>query len=313
MSKLLSLKQWITLDEAATHLSSTLSESVTVADLYRFCLAGHLTLSVNLVNKANVHIGKVMAIRDAGFKMMPGLNLEGSDEKIMLSITEGAIPEFKAWVDLDKSREDWLNQDDPKSKFVCLDGVQISDDRCIQFEKKVTSIEGVWDLSMLGAASLDIEHALQGETGGPAVELVSLEGVFLCKEDGRYAQVLESFAENQYASDELKSKKWNDPRGYYPAGKVPDDAPIVVRPSAISEFIRSVSETAIAERAIDERERASLLRIIRALDVMANLPTRGAATSIETQLQQLGFSKPSEATIRKLIEQARALEPDNPQ
>lgn len=64
---------------------------------------------------------------------------------------------------------------------------------------------------------------------------------------------------------------------------------------------------------IDERERASMLRIIRALDAMANLPKRGAATSVEAQLQILGFLKPSEATIRNVIEKARRLEPDNPQ
>jgi hypothetical protein len=64
---------------------------------------------------------------------------------------------------------------------------------------------------------------------------------------------------------------------------------------------------------LDERERTSLLRIIRALEVMAKLPLRGSATPIATQLQHLGFAKPGEATIRKLIEQARTLEPDNPQ
>lgn len=44
---------------------------------------------------------------------------------------------------------------------------------------------------------------------------------------------------------------------------------------------------------------------------MAKLPARGATTSVEAQLQQLRFDGPREATIRKLLEQARALEPDN--
>lgn len=57
------------------------------------------------------------------------------------------------------------------------------------------------------------------------------------------------------------------------------------------------------------RERNSLLRIIRSLDVMANLPERGAATSIEAQLQVLGFDGPGEDTIRKVIADARALKP----
>lgn len=64
---------------------------------------------------------------------------------------------------------------------------------------------------------------------------------------------------------------------------------------------------------LDERERTSLLRIIRALAVLAGLPPRAAAGPIELQLQQLGFTKPKEATIHKLIERARALEPDKSQ
>jgi hypothetical protein len=62
------------------------------------------------------------------------------------------------------------------------------------------------------------------------------------------------------------------------------------------------------ERPVDERERTSLLRVIRALDVTAKLPERGAASSVEKQLQELGFDGPHEATIRKIIRDARALE-----
>lgn len=60
----------------------------------------------------------------------------------------------------------------------------------------------------------------------------------------------------------------------------------------------------------DPRSRKSMLRIIRSLDVMAKLPDRGAATSIEAQLQRLGFTSPREAAIRETIENARALELD---
>ena len=35
MSKLLKLKEWLTLDEAANHISNVLGEPVTLADIYR--------------------------------------------------------------------------------------------------------------------------------------------------------------------------------------------------------------------------------------------------------------------------------------
>ena len=70
-----------------------------------------------------------------------------------------------------------------------------------------------------------------------------------------------------------------------------------------------------SSNALDPRERSTLLRIIRALDSMAKLPERGAASSVLLQLQTLGFTKgPGDSVIREKIDQARALEPDgNPQ
>lgn len=64
------------------------------------------------------------------------------------------------------------------------------------------------------------------------------------------------------------------------------------------------------EKPLTAKERNSLLRIIRALDVMAKLPDRGPASSVQKQLQELGFSSPSDDTIRKVISEARKLEGD---
>ena len=44
MSKLFKLSEWLTLDDAAKHLSTALGEPVKVADVYRLALDGHLTL-----------------------------------------------------------------------------------------------------------------------------------------------------------------------------------------------------------------------------------------------------------------------------
>lgn len=66
-----------------------------------------------------------------------------------------------------------------------------------------------------------------------------------------------------------------------------------------------------ADKTPATRERTNLLRIIRALSVMAKLPQRGATASVEVQLQGLGFDGPMEATIRKVLNEARALEPNN--
>jgi hypothetical protein len=57
MNRLFKLKEWLTLDEAAAHISNVLGEPATVPDLFRFALDGHLTLSVDFVNHTKARKG----------------------------------------------------------------------------------------------------------------------------------------------------------------------------------------------------------------------------------------------------------------
>lgn len=88
---------------------------------------------------------------------------------------------------------------------------------------------------------------------------------------------------------------------------------LVVENAGLRKTLESRSAPLPEEKPLAPRERGSLLRVIRALDVMAKLPERGAAVGLLHQLEQLGFtSGPGDTTIRKTLEQARALEPDKP-
>ena len=60
MSKLFSLKEWLTLEEAANYLTACLNEPVTQADTIRLAIDGHLTLSVNFVNSVYARCGKAI-------------------------------------------------------------------------------------------------------------------------------------------------------------------------------------------------------------------------------------------------------------
>ncbi|MBW4049780.1 MAG: hypothetical protein HIU89_18235 [Proteobacteria bacterium] len=62
------------------------------------------------------------------------------------------------------------------------------------------------------------------------------------------------------------------------------------------------------DKPLEVRERSNLLRIIRALAVMAHLPDRGAALAVEKQMSELRFDSPKEATIRSVLKEARDLE-----
>ena len=60
MSKLFSLKEWLTLEDSAIYLTKILSEPVTQADILSLAIAGKLIISVYIVNPVSVITGKVV-------------------------------------------------------------------------------------------------------------------------------------------------------------------------------------------------------------------------------------------------------------
>lgn len=140
MSKLFKLKQWLTLEDAAKRLSTTLGEQVTVADILQLALDGRLRLSVNFVNHAYAKCCKRVPIEEATYIEMP-------------SIGNPAIT-------------------------ACLYKGPRTDSEVFEYQDGLVKLIGVYALSMIGAERLDVEHQLQMETGGPAVSLINLDGPF---------------------------------------------------------------------------------------------------------------------------------------
>lgn len=64
------------------------------------------------------------------------------------------------------------------------------------------------------------------------------------------------------------------------------------------------------DRPLRSDTRENLLRIIRVLSAKANWPEREAVGEILQLLQSHGFDGPSDDTIRKFLDEARALQPD---
>ena len=71
MSKILKLKEWLTIEEAATRLSASAGEEVSGADVLRFALDGHLTLSVYFVNHARGTRGRVVPYTETQWALVP--------------------------------------------------------------------------------------------------------------------------------------------------------------------------------------------------------------------------------------------------
>lgn len=318
MSKLLKLKQWLTVSEAAAHFSTSLDEPVSVADLYRLSLDGHLTLSAYFVNHTYGRLGKIVPIENAS----------------ILTITpEHPLYKFGAG-----SR----GKSDPGFEIpeqIVL-GVALDDKNVLDFEERVVTIDGVWDLMMVGSEALDVEHLYQGLVNGPPVELESIDGAFVRRGDV-ICQLVESFDNNEYQKGSkasldamerhLRENKLSDDEekkirdqyqqdrkeylkdraeadcsnDYYPAGKLPDDALLVIRSEEIIRFLQSLSDPVMAhDKPLTTKERHTLLVLIAALCANSDIDysQRGIASALALMTENIAAPL-TDDTIRKILGQ----------
>lgn len=177
MSKLFKLKEWLTVEEAAKHLSTVLGEEVVIADIYRLALDGHLVLSMSFPNHAYGNLGELVGLENTKRFRPPA----GLFEEI-----------YKA------------SAKDAPEEMIISD--YIGNDQFLNWSEKVNSIEGVWDLAMFASERLDVEFVYHQLIGGPAIELVGLDGAFVKRGDV-YCRLVESWDENPYTKGSLAVKK----------------------------------------------------------------------------------------------------------
>jgi hypothetical protein len=285
MRKIYRLREWLTLDEAAGHLSVVLGESVSVADIYRLALDGHLTLSVNLVNHAEAQFGVVTPFKDAPIVELPLPTACGAPGDVSRMPMGMLIEDAEEITD--------------ETEFVC-------------FSDKVEYIDGVWDLSMRGAERIDIEHAFQQLTGGPPVELINTDGTFLVEPGGKWVVLQERLPPREVKRPDGTTKKENG--NHIPAGGLPADAPLVVRMSALAEFqarLSALDAPAVAGRPeLSTRERDTLLKLLIGMAVEAYRHDPAAARSaapseIAGDLAKHGLAV-TDDTVRKYLKEAAA-------
>ena len=323
MSKLLKLKAWVTLDDAAKHLSIMFGEVVSKADVLRLALDRVLPLSIDLVNGATARAGHIVPIEKAKFMMMP------QDLKAAMKL--GPNDEYKG----------------PYMKFVL--GVRLNTGKVIELEDEVLSLRGVYDLSMIGAEGLDVEHAYQALTLGPPVTLQGLDGAFLTDGDGTYFQLQESYDENEFQAGsaargrmveerilqeelhdeeaaelrakhrseraEFMKKEADKPRKerYFPAGGLPKDAVLVVRTHALMALQQVASAADAPVRSATElgaRETNTLFKLLIGMAMAGYKYSPKASRSevpaeIASDLAKLGIGV-TDDTVRKWLKHAAA-------
>lgn len=283
MRKLFKLREWLTIDEAARHLTIVLGEEVAPADVLRLGLDGHLNLSANFVNHARAHLGRVVPYKDVPKMEMPPIRSDGMPGSETFTFPRGLLID-----PVDK-----LTDDTP---FVC-------------FDKAAISIDGIWDLAMKGGEAIEVEHRFQELTDGPPVELTNIDGSFVCRSDGQWAQLLAQFEDKEVETPTGRKKV----RGsYYPMSGLPDDAVLVVRTAALTDFQERLAQPTVGrslgDGQLSTRERDTLLKLVIGMAVEAYRHDPDAARSptpgeIAADLEKHGLSM-TDDTVRKYLKEA---------
>lgn len=286
MNRLFKLKEWLTIPDAARHLSGVCGEPVTEADVLRLGLDKHLTLSAQIVNGAPAKIGKVVPLEQARTTIFPG---DAS------KLADGAMPHLSrlprltAGSDMQELDAEILAGINSGALIHAITDISIDADQYLQLEDALTSVSGVWDLPMIGAETLDVEHRYQQLTAGPEVKGIHLNGTFLTRPDGEWAQLLQRIDVPEMRSmladakkkivldgvtsvlriDRAVGRPFDQPDTWFPAGGLPEDCVLVVRTAALREFEALIDDKPAMQKTASEstRKTNTLLRII---GLMAN-------------------------------------------
>ena len=321
MSRLFKLKEWVTLPEAAKRLAITLGEEVTESDLLRLALDNRLRLSVNFVNYAYAKLGTVGDPEKARYLDIPN--------DLLAAVKAKTPDEYKGGY--------------TKTRM----GVRLKGGEVIDMEKGIFELNGVYDLPMIGGEGLDIEHRFQMLTGGPAVELESMDGAFV-KSGEFYLQLQEDYENNEYMhgslayfnklkvsfskhevsipglkkpTEDQKRERENflevrksnpKEKRYFPACGLPKDSVLVVRTDALIDFEQSLQgKSGNLEKSLSTKERNTLLTTIGVLLELIQSPKPGRdseAVVIEEMLQNYD-EKPgiSKRTLEQKFAEAKKI------
>lgn len=149
-SILFKLKHWLTLPEAAKHLSGICGEEITESDVLHYAALGHLKLSVTFDTPTWAHYCHVVHYDVA---------------KLEDDIAKNKYPEILNWREYPSGME--------------LISLNLGEGKFLNVENNYLSINGLFDLPKFGSAWVKVEQKWRNLTGEPQVDKQKHDGTFL--------------------------------------------------------------------------------------------------------------------------------------
>jgi hypothetical protein len=284
MSKLFKLKKFLTLDDAANHISNVLGEPVTLADIYKFALDGDLILSVNFVNIVKAKKVTFIKKEDVKYRKKFAPNI--------LSLPKGTYANVPVNAKYPISRECWLES----------------------IENKVVSLSEVWDLSMIGTEKFSIKQLYQQEISSDIrVKIPEAMSIYVKGAKGIYELQLlltmEQYREqhNTPLVNGMRTKILDSALAY-PASRLDElDHDLVVKVKEITRFIQSLEDAPQEDKPLHDKQRTTLLVLFASMLKKSNfdLDERGITGKIQRATES-NNTPISEQTIRTLLPDVRS-------
>ncbi|MBD8129152.1 hypothetical protein [Pantoea agglomerans] len=260
-SKLLKVKRWVNLNEAAQRLSLALDEQVNALELLELALDGELVLSVKLPFDKKFLARKIIEKHTPMLEYHKGMFkfqneffgkhfIEGSDAYVKAEM-DYLITQHKLFLDGYAGEE----MPDEFNNFDCY----CNSIKNVEWDYGDIEYldDNIFELSMLGAEEIDVMWLIRQNKGEDLEELTNLNGVVLRDRNGSLYNLQEKFDEvfiknleeiNTESKDENSlirySRKFRvDPRHYFPAGTLPAGSEIGMSPANMSKFEAKLLES----------------------------------------------------------------------
>lgn len=329
-SKLLKVKKWIDLNEAALRLSLALDEPVNAMDLLELGLDQELILSVKLpldkkflakkMTEKLIPVGERLKEFFRFQNIIMGSGCDENDDVYKKDELEYINTKYMRY--LEEAQEGNYTEEQRTFDYFCNSVMyQEWDYGPIKYLD-----ENVYELSMLGAEGIDIMALIQENKNREMEELTNLNGVILRSRDGQLFNLQEKFNEeypqklNELAdsTNEDESSKNESPEKkssenarrvinrfhieeshYFPAGGLPAGCEIGISPENLSKFELKLSD----EHSIPSNQ--ILITLGAALNtVTSSRAKKWTQGDLASSIAELKISKLGERVINGIFSEA---------